>query len=111
MSELLPCPFCGGTDTQILERGKTWGELRHRPRHRRNSMSKVQQNVVTVLTRMLARASADKYEAECFSDGLEDMLNDMAQEDCFGSEGQNDPRGDARDGTWSVLGVVQGDRP
>lgn len=29
MSELLPCPFCGGTETQIRENGKTWLGMRY----------------------------------------------------------------------------------
>ena len=31
MSELLSCPFCGGIDTQILERGKVWNGMGYGP--------------------------------------------------------------------------------
>jgi hypothetical protein len=66
-----------------------------------------QQRVLHVLNRMAALAGSDNGYALMFSDILEDGLNDLVQEDAFGTEGQNDPRGDGRDGNWSMW-CVQG---
>lgn len=65
-------------------------------------MSKVQQRVVKVLDRMKKLASKDVGMATEFFGYLEDMLNDIHDLDGFGTEGQEDPRGDFRDGHWSM---------
>lgn len=33
---------------------------------------------------------------------LDEWLNELASQDAFGTEGQNDPRGDMRNGEWSM---------
>ena len=39
------------------------------------------------------------------ADSLEAMLEDIACMDGFGTERQNDPRGDGRNGNWSMKNV------
>jgi hypothetical protein len=41
--------------------------------------------------------SASKEEKKIWIDWLNDSLNNLLYEDFFGTEGQNDPRGDQRD--------------
>lgn len=62
-----------------------------------NKESKLnQRRVVLVLERMVSMAKDDKDYAEYFAWGLDNMLDDIACEDGFGTECQSDPRGDAR---------------
>jgi hypothetical protein len=70
-------------------------------------VSKIQKNVVTVLKRMVAAADKDASDAEMFSEGLENMLDDIHMDDGFGTEGQCDPRGDFRNGKWSIFKKVE----
>lgn len=70
-------------------------------------MTKIQNNVVTVLKRMLATAEADADEAEMFADDLDRMLDEIHSNDGFGTEGQCDPRGDFRNGKWSIRKKVE----
>lgn len=70
-------------------------------------MSKVQKNVVTVLKRMVAAAEQSADDAEMFADGLEEMLDAIHGNDGFGTEGQCDPRGDFRNGKWSIYKKVE----
>lgn len=44
----------------------------------------------------------DELVADMYSEALEDMLNMLHFEDAFGTEGQDDPRGDFRNGEWSM---------
>jgi hypothetical protein len=65
-------------------------------------MNKLQQNCVTVLNR-LAKMCEDEVDfAEDFSGSLTTMLDDIHSQDGFGTEGQSDPRGDFRNGKWSM---------
>ena len=66
------------------------------------TLSCVQQRVATVLSRMLDMAKSDEDDAQMFADVLEPMLNDLHGQDAFGTEGQCDPRGDFRNGQWSM---------
>jgi hypothetical protein len=70
-------------------------------------MTTTQQRVVKVLERMLEMARSNEDDAEMFSDGLEDLLTELHSNDGFGTEGQCDPRGDFRSGTWS-MDLVEG---
>jgi len=65
-------------------------------------MNKGQKRTVTVLKRMLKMARENPEDAQAFSDVLEEGLNELANNDCFGTEGQCDPRGDFRDGRWTM---------
>lgn len=73
--------------------------------HASDDDSRVQQRVVLVLERMLNAARSGINEAEMFFDGLDFMLYVLRDNDVFGSEGENDPRGDAREGEWSMSRV------
>lgn len=65
-------------------------------------MDKTQERVTTVLTRMLALVKEDEDFAEGMTDDLDDMLNNIQGMDGFGTEAQCDPRGDFREGDWSM---------
>lgn len=72
-----------------------------------HEMTEQQRRVLTVLSRMREQVQKDPDAAEMFSEGLDSLLQELADNDCFGTEGQLDPRGDGRDGEWS-LWCVQG---
>lgn len=64
--------------------------------------TKQQERVAKVLDNMKAMAMEDDDNAAMFSEGLDFYLNELNGEDAFGTEGQSDPRGDFRDGDWSM---------
>jgi hypothetical protein len=54
-------------------------------------------NFPTVLGAVLAHfAVGDGEEKQCWCDAFNEMLDTLRDEDFFGTEGQNDPRGDQR---------------
>lgn len=65
----------------------------------------VQLTVVKVLERMIAMAQQNENDADMLADELETMLTGIHGNDGFGTEGQCDPRGDFRDGCWSMYDV------
>lgn len=68
-----------------------------------------QRRVLTVLERMAAQVREDPDYAFGYGDAMEAMLNRLSESDFFGTEAQNDPRGDMRDEAgWSLLSRVQG---
>lgn len=72
-------------------------------------MNKTQQRVVKVLERMIEMTRENEGDADMFCDTLEDMLDEIAQNDGFGTECQCDPRGDGRDRKgWSMHIRVEG---
>lgn len=68
-------------------------------------MNKQQKRTIKVLERMIELCKDNASDAEMFADELEPMLHEMHGDDAFGTEGQCDPRGDFRDGTWSMKKV------
>ena len=65
-------------------------------------VNKQQRRVRAVLNNMLSLvASSDDYTGG-FSDILEEGLEKLKEDDFFGSEASTDPRGDGRDGEWSL---------
>ena len=66
-----------------------------------------QQRVVKVLERISEMVKNDEDCADDFVDILDRLLDKLHQNDFFGTEGQADPRGDFRDGDWS-MNCVQG---
>lgn len=64
--------------------------------------TKAQKNCVTVLNRLAKMCEEDADFAACLSDDLEAMLTEIHAQDWFGTEGQTDPRGDFRNGHWSM---------
>lgn len=65
-------------------------------------MTITQDRVVKVLDRIKQQVLDDDQEAEMWSESLNDLLEDMLSNDYFGTEGQSDPRGDFRNGEWSM---------
>ena len=65
-------------------------------------MTKTQQRLAVVLDRIKAMSATSEDDAEMFSGCLNEMLDDLQDADAFGTEGQYDPRGDQRDGWWSM---------
>lgn len=65
-------------------------------------MRKTQERVIKVLENMKTMTEQDEHYATMFSESLDTMLDDFMGEDAFGTEGQCDPRGDFRDGDWSM---------
>jgi hypothetical protein len=68
-------------------------------------MNLVQRRVLTVLERMTSMTQDDESYAEAFVEALEIALTDLSCQDTFGSEGSTDPRGDMREGEWSMFRV------
>lgn len=67
--------------------------------------TKTQQRVAKVLERMASLAATNEDDAEVLADELDRMLTDLHESDFFGTEGQCDPRGDFREGDWSMAHV------
>lgn len=68
-----------------------------------------QRRVLKVLEVISATVEDDEDEAEFWAGELDNLLDNLRDHDCFGTEGQCDPRGDFRDGDWSLQdGPVQG---
>lgn len=65
-------------------------------------MNDTQRRVEAVLARIAASCAADEDAASMYSEALESVLDMLADEDAFGTERQNDPRGDGRNGEWSM---------
>lgn len=68
-------------------------------------LTATQKRVAKVLERMREAALDSDDDAQMFAELLEAGLTELHGEDAFGSEGQCDPRGDFRDGTWSMSHV------
>jgi len=45
---------------------------------------------------------------DILNENLDQLFDDLQGNDFFGTEGQNDPRGDFRDGEWSMTEVDLG---
>jgi hypothetical protein len=68
-------------------------------------MTDTQTSVIAVLNRMAVMAMDAPEYANAFEEILQQGLERLAREDCFGTEKQCDPRGDGRNGTWSMSRV------
>lgn len=73
--------------------------------------TKTQDRVIKVLERMQAQVVEDEIAADMYSEMLEDGLTTLNNSDAFGTEGQNDPRGDFRNGEWTMDCVEGIDEP
>ena len=67
-----------------------------------DDITMTQARVIKVLNNMIELVEKDVYYADVFSEELEGMLSDLQGDDVFGTEAQNDPRGDFRNGEWSM---------
>ena len=76
----------------------------------KSRQTKTQQRVAKVLERLTEMVQNDADDAAMLADSLEVMLDDIHGGDGFGTEGQCDPRGDFREGRWSMQNVAGVDR-
>ncbi len=67
--------------------------------------TKNQRRVILVLERMLASVKENKDDAIALQEKLNSVLTELGGEDFYGTEGATDPRGDMRDGFWSMWRV------
>lgn len=67
----------------------------------------VTMNLILVLNRIIQTCIKDRDSAEMYATCLDEMLNDLNQNDAFGTEGQNDPRGDGRNGDWLITMKIE----
>lgn len=65
-------------------------------------MKKPQTSCVTVLTRLAKMCEEGKEFAEALANYLDTMLDEIQSQDGFGTEAQSDPRGDFRNGRWTI---------
>ena len=70
-------------------------------------MSNTQDNIIKILPKLLEECKDDDFFAEVLAETLEVFLDSLASDDFFGTERQCDPRGDFRNGNWSLFGEVQ----
>lgn len=70
-------------------------------------MNKIQKNLSVVIPRLVDVVADDEYFASDFATVLEQLLDQYASNDGFGTERQSDPRGDFRDKEWSLFDKVQ----
>lgn len=70
-------------------------------------MSRAKKRIKVVLERLVEFTydDVDDSTANVLAEQFECMLEELHGEDFFGTEGQCDPRGDFRDGTWSMYKV------
>ena len=64
-------------------------------------------NLLKVLPRLAELIKEDEVLAERLQESLENLLDEYQEDDGFGTEGQLDPRGDQREGDWSLFGNVE----
>ena len=64
----------------------------------------IKANVLRVLEEIKSRVEKPDYDGavEEWAEALDTMLEEMHNNDQFGTEGQTDPRGDFREGQWSI---------
>lgn len=67
--------------------------------------SKQFERLVTVVNRIVEMCTDNENDTLAFSEVFDDMLDDLAADDFFGTEGSTDPRGDMREGSWSMFRV------
>lgn len=70
-------------------------------------MTQLQYNLNKILEKLLFNVASDEDFAEDFAPQIEHLLNDMHNQGNFGTEGQFDPRGDFRNGEWSVYNIQE----
>jgi hypothetical protein len=73
--------------------------------------TKAQNNCVTVLSRLAKMCEEDADFAATLVDDLQTILDEIHSQDGFGTEGQSDPRGDFRNGHWSMSKVEPMGKP
>lgn len=69
------------------------------------ALTKEQARCAMVLNRLGQLVLDGALDADALVTDLELFLNDLAEQDAFGTEQQSDPRGDFRNGHWSMQKV------
>jgi hypothetical protein len=64
-------------------------------------------NVKTVLMRIIEQLDDNDCYVDFYAEDLESMLNTNLGDDMYGTEGQCDPRGDFRNGKWSMWNIEE----
>lgn len=64
-------------------------------------MNALQKATVLTLNRMIEQVKADEDDAGAYAGLIDNLLDELASNDFFGTEQSTDPRGDFRNGTWS----------
>lgn len=59
------------------------------------------------LSRIMEASKEDEDLVDLYADSLDNMLDELRFNDQFGSEGQCDPRGDFRNGEWSIENQIE----
>lgn len=67
-----------------------------------SELTDTQRRVLLVLERIAQAVTNDEYDADVWSIELEASCVSLMGQDFFGTEGQSDPRGDWREGHWSM---------
>jgi hypothetical protein len=72
-------------------------------------LPQIKANLITVLERLLEdlNGEIDGLLAWEYAEAVDSFLNEFNDADFFGTEGQGDPRGDFREGNWSILKDIQ----
>lgn len=63
------------------------------------------QNLEIVFERILKLIKDDEEYRDMFMDAMDMMLSELVEEDGFGTEGQDDPRGDMRNGKFTMYAI------
>ena len=70
-------------------------------------LTKQQKRNKLVLERLIKFSNEDNNTAKHLADALDNFLNDLCMDDFFGTETQMDPRGDGRNGHWTMKNVEE----
>ncbi len=70
-------------------------------------LNKTQRSVISVLEKIKTQVQNSEEDAEVYAEELDIMLDALLQEDMFGTEGQTDPRGDQREGPWTMFDLQE----
>lgn len=72
---------------------------------RKEKSTDTRANVLRVLEIIKGRVESPDYEGAVdeWAEALDSMLDEMKSNDQFGTEGASDPRGDFREGEWSLF--------
>jgi hypothetical protein len=69
-------------------------------------MKTLKKNLITVLNRISNDVSiSDDETVELWASAFDEMLDNLKDNDFFGTEGQNDPRGDNRNAKWTIKNI------
>lgn len=72
-----------------------------------SDLSRDQESILTVLDRIKEGVKEDSEDAACWAKSLGCMLDNLQEEDFFGSEASTDHRGDFRNGEFTMLRIEQ----